>query len=264
MAHASRRGGRAWARFRSGDELGSPRPTRLDPPANAGLAAERPAGTQSRGNYAFPHLSAHKPIFARPRRHRDRLRGSRRERRASKGVSPLSTPTRSVCRPRRGGRTFRFGIYFGAGDLDGRRHRADADSKDQGPPTKCGSQRYREIARGPILGDDSGLLKMLIPPRRPQVLFLLGVHIYRETGATELLITSGKPLFAARGGGLDLLSSPPSSIIRRLAERVTKSRRSTLRNTGDVIAMIALSNYKQEHPMRTRASHLRHTLDGWL
>jgi NAD(P) transhydrogenase len=50
-------------------------------------------------------------------------------------------------------------------------------------PYEVGISRYREIARGQILGDDSGLLKLLchIDSRK-----LLGVHII-GAGATELV-----------------------------------------------------------------------------
>ena len=68
-------------------------------------------------------------------------------------------------------------------------------------PYEVGLARYREIARGQILGDDSGLLKMLFHrgDRR-----LLGVHII-GTGATELLHI-GQAVFAL-GGGLDYFLS---------------------------------------------------------
>jgi NAD(P) transhydrogenase len=68
-------------------------------------------------------------------------------------------------------------------------------------PYEVGMARYREIARGQILGDDSGLLKMLFHrgDRR-----LLGVHII-GSGATELLHI-GQAVFAL-GGGLDYFLS---------------------------------------------------------
>jgi NAD(P) transhydrogenase len=68
-------------------------------------------------------------------------------------------------------------------------------------PYEVGIARYREIARGQILGDDSGLLKMLFHrgDRR-----LLGVHII-GTGATELLHI-GQAVFGL-GGGLDYFLS---------------------------------------------------------
>ncbi|HEV8125596.1 MAG TPA: Si-specific NAD(P)(+) transhydrogenase [Gemmatimonadales bacterium] len=64
-------------------------------------------------------------------------------------------------------------------------------------PYEVGVARYREIARGQILGDDSGFFKMLFnrDDRR-----LLGVHII-GTGATELLHI-GQTVMGL-GGGLD-------------------------------------------------------------
>lgn len=50
-------------------------------------------------------------------------------------------------------------------------------------PYETGIARYREIARGQILGDDSGLLKMLFHRENKK---LLGVHAI-GTGATELI-----------------------------------------------------------------------------
>lgn len=62
-------------------------------------------------------------------------------------------------------------------------------------PYEVGVARYREIARGQILGDDSGFFKMLFhgADRR-----LLGVHII-GTGATELLHI-GQAVLALNGG----------------------------------------------------------------
>ncbi|MEP6619053.1 MAG: Si-specific NAD(P)(+) transhydrogenase [bacterium] len=64
-------------------------------------------------------------------------------------------------------------------------------------PYEVGVARYREIARGNILGDESGFLKLLFhrDDRR-----LLGVHIM-GTGATELLHI-GQAVFGL-GAGLD-------------------------------------------------------------
>ncbi|MDR4479803.1 MAG: Si-specific NAD(P)(+) transhydrogenase [Nitrospira sp.] len=64
-------------------------------------------------------------------------------------------------------------------------------------PYETGVARYREIARGQILGDDSGLLKLLFhcEDRR-----LLGVHAI-GSGATEL-IHIGQAVLGL-GGGLD-------------------------------------------------------------
>jgi NAD(P) transhydrogenase len=64
-------------------------------------------------------------------------------------------------------------------------------------PYETGVARYREIARGQILGDDSGLFKMLFLRDSGQ---LLGVHAI-GTGATEL-IHIGQAVLGL-GGGLD-------------------------------------------------------------
>jgi NAD(P) transhydrogenase len=64
-------------------------------------------------------------------------------------------------------------------------------------PYETGVARYREIARGQILGDDSGLVKLLFHRDDYR---LLGVHAI-GTGATEL-IHIGQAVLAL-GGGLD-------------------------------------------------------------
>ena len=64
-------------------------------------------------------------------------------------------------------------------------------------PYETGIARYREIARGQILGDDSGLLKLLFHREDRR---LLGVHAI-GTGATEL-IHIGQAVMAL-GGGID-------------------------------------------------------------
>lgn len=62
-------------------------------------------------------------------------------------------------------------------------------------PYEAGIARYREIARGQILGDDSGLLKLLFHRENRR---LLGVHII-GTGATELLHI-GQTVYGLEGG----------------------------------------------------------------
>ncbi len=62
-------------------------------------------------------------------------------------------------------------------------------------PYEIGVARYREIARGQILGDDTGLLKLLF---HRETRALLGVHII-GTGATELLHI-GQAVLALNGG----------------------------------------------------------------
>lgn len=69
--------------------------------------------------------------------------------------------------------------------------------RDEGTPYQAGFARYREIARGQILGDDTGLLKMLFHREDGR---LLGVHCI-GTGATELVHVGQAVL--KLGGGLD-------------------------------------------------------------
>ncbi len=64
-------------------------------------------------------------------------------------------------------------------------------------PYEVGVARYREIARGQLLGDDSGLLKLLFHRADGR---LLGIHAI-GTGATEL-VHIGQAVFGL-GGGLD-------------------------------------------------------------
>ena len=64
-------------------------------------------------------------------------------------------------------------------------------------PYEIGVARYREIARGQILGDDSGYFKMLFHRETRR---LLGVHIM-GTNATELLHIGQAE--HGLGGGLD-------------------------------------------------------------
>jgi len=64
-------------------------------------------------------------------------------------------------------------------------------------PYEVGGARYREIARGQILGDDTGFFKMLFHRETRR---LLGIHAI-GTGATEL-IHIGQAVLGL-GGGLD-------------------------------------------------------------
>jgi NAD(P) transhydrogenase len=64
-------------------------------------------------------------------------------------------------------------------------------------PYEVGVARYREIARGQLLGDDSGLFKMLFRRGNGQ---LLGIHAI-GTGATEL-VHIGQAVLGL-GGGID-------------------------------------------------------------
>jgi NAD(P) transhydrogenase len=62
-------------------------------------------------------------------------------------------------------------------------------------PYEVGLARYKEIARGQIIGDETGLLKLLFHRETEEV---LGVHIIGES-ATEL-IHIGQAVIALKGG----------------------------------------------------------------
>jgi NAD(P) transhydrogenase len=61
--------------------------------------------------------------------------------------------------------------------------RTEEELTQQGVPYEVGKAHYREIARGQIIGDSSGLLKLIFHLETRQ---LLGVHIIGE-GASELI-----------------------------------------------------------------------------
>jgi NAD(P) transhydrogenase len=61
--------------------------------------------------------------------------------------------------------------------------RNEEELTEQGVPYEVGKAQYREIARGQIIGDDSGLLKLIF---HLDTHALLGVHIIGE-GASELI-----------------------------------------------------------------------------
>ncbi|MFC5814278.1 Si-specific NAD(P)(+) transhydrogenase [Nonomuraea harbinensis] len=66
-------------------------------------------------------------------------------------------------------------------------------------PFEVGVSRYRELARGQIIGDTYGMLKLLVSPEDRS---LLGVHVF-GTGATELLHI-GQAVMGC-GGAIDYL-----------------------------------------------------------
>ena len=66
-------------------------------------------------------------------------------------------------------------------------------------PFEVGVSRYRELARGQIIGDSYGVLKLLVSPDTRQ---LLGVHVF-GTGATEL-VHIGQAVMGC-GGTVDYL-----------------------------------------------------------
>src|SRR5260221_3048180 len=61
--------------------------------------------------------------------------------------------------------------------------RDEEELNEQGVPYEVGKGHYREIARGQIIGDTTGLLKLIFPLDTHE---LLGVHIIGE-GASELV-----------------------------------------------------------------------------
>ena len=75
--------------------------------------------------------------------------------------------------------------------------RSEQELTEQKIPYETGVARYREIARGQILGDDSGFLKLIFNAEDRR---LLGVHAI-GTGATELIHVGQSVL--GLGGGLD-------------------------------------------------------------
>ena len=75
----------------------------------------------------------------------------------------------------------------------------EAQLTQQGIPYEIGISRYRELARGQILGDSHGMLKLLVHADDGS---LLGVHVI-GTGATEL-VHIGQAVMGF-GGGIDYL-----------------------------------------------------------
>ena len=72
--------------------------------------------------------------------------------------------------------------------------KTEQELTEAGVPYETGLARYREIARGAILGDDTGLLKLLFHRETRK---LLGVHII-GTAAT-MLVHIGQAVLAFDG-----------------------------------------------------------------
>jgi NAD(P) transhydrogenase len=72
--------------------------------------------------------------------------------------------------------------------------KTEAQLTEEGVPYEAGVAQYREIARGQLLGDEVGMLKLLIHEETRQI---LGVHAI-GTGATEL-IHIGQAVIAFKG-----------------------------------------------------------------
>ena len=77
--------------------------------------------------------------------------------------------------------------------------RTEGELTDACVPFEVGVSRYRELARGQIVGDSYGVLKLLVSPEDRT---LLGVHVF-GTGATEL-IHIGQAVMGC-GGTVDYL-----------------------------------------------------------
>ncbi len=77
--------------------------------------------------------------------------------------------------------------------------RTESELTESSVPYEVGVSRYRELARGQILGDSYGMLKLLVCPHTHT---LFGVHIF-GTGATEL-VHVGQAIMGT-GGTLDYL-----------------------------------------------------------
>jgi NAD(P) transhydrogenase len=77
--------------------------------------------------------------------------------------------------------------------------RTEAELTESAIPYEVGISRYRELARGQIVGDSYGMLKLLVSPETKK---LLGVHVF-GTNATEL-VHIGQAIMGT-GGTLDYL-----------------------------------------------------------
>ena len=77
--------------------------------------------------------------------------------------------------------------------------RTEDDLTEAKIPFEVGVSRYRELARGQIIGDSYGMLKLLVSPEDRR---LLGVHVF-GTGATEL-VHIGQTVMGC-GGTIDYL-----------------------------------------------------------
>ncbi|MET7401937.1 Si-specific NAD(P)(+) transhydrogenase [Dactylosporangium sp. NPDC005572] len=77
--------------------------------------------------------------------------------------------------------------------------RTEDDLTDNNIPFEVGISRYRELARGQIIGDSYGMLKIIVSPESRKI---LGVHVF-GTGATEL-VHIGQTVMGC-GGTVDYL-----------------------------------------------------------
>ena len=100
--------------------------------------------------------------------------------------------------------------------------RTEEELTEAGVPYEIGISRYRELARGQIVGDSHGMLKLLVSPDDRK---LLGVHVF-GTGATEL-VHIGQAVMAQRRHGR--LPRRHGLQLPDAGRGATRSRRSTRR-----------------------------------
>src|SRR5262249_57649129 len=80
--------------------------------------------------------------------------------------------------------------------------RSEDELTESRTPFEVGIARYRELARGQIIGDSYGMLKLLVSPEDGR---LLGVHVF-GTGATEI-VHIGQTVMGCGGTGDYLLDT---------------------------------------------------------
>ena len=111
-------------------------------------------------------------------------------------------------------------------------------------PFEVGVSRYRELARGQIVGDSYGVLKLLVSPDDRK---LLGVHVF-GTGATEL-IHIGQAVMGC-GGTVDYLVDAVFNY-------------PTLAESYKVAALDATNKMRDDHPpVRRRAQSMPPRVHG--
>lgn len=114
--------------------------------------------------------------------------------------------------------------------------RTEAELTGESVPFEIGIARYRELARGQILGDSYGMLKLIVDSRTRK---LLGVHVF-GTSATEL-VHIGQAIMGC-GGTVDylvdtVLNYPTLSEAYKVAALdVTNKMRAVDRLTNELIA----------------------------
>ena len=138
----------------------------------AGLVADDRGRIKVNANYqtAAPHVYAVGDVIGFPSLASTSMEQGRLAACHAFGVAATSVPS-----------LFPYGIYtIPEISMVGR---CEEDLTKANIPYEIGKARYREIARGQILGDASGILKLIFHQETRQ---LLGVHIMGE-GASELV-----------------------------------------------------------------------------